>query len=219
MKIRPANTRGFLPTSRLGENNYQSYRSFSCMSYQDPEYLGWGPVVTINDDRTQPGFVTAWHEHIGLDILNYMVRGECRHRDDKGNDNTAHAGQVQHFWCGPSIYHELSNEGNKPARYLQIWIQPNSFTFEPTSYQLIDREPGFAPLPIKFKNSMIEVWAGNLDQNLLTQNSYLLVLEGSCKVNDVTLNEGDAVEITEALVTPIDNPHLILFELNLTNSR
>lgn len=216
MKIRPADTRGFVPASRLGNDDYQSYRSFSCMNYYDPKYTNWGPVVTINDDRTRPGFVTAWHEHCGLDIINYMVRGECRHRDDQGNDNIAHAGQVQHFWCGTGIWHELSNESTEPARYLQIWICPDTIDWDRTpEYNFIERDPGFAPLPIKFKNSKFGVWAGKLDQNLETNDfSYLLILEGSCMVNGVLLNEGDAVEIDQvSLVVPIGIPHLILFEL------
>lgn len=217
MKIRPAHTRGFVPTSRLGLPNYQSYRSFSCMSYQDSQYTNWGPIRTINDDRTKPGFVTAWHEHAGLDILNYMISGSCRHVDNLGNDHTAQAGQVQHFWCGNSIWHELSNESTADARYLQIWIEPNVLVEDMTPcYQFIDRAPGFAPLPVKFKNNRMQVWAGNLDQNLETNDfSYLLVLEGSCLINGVTLNEGDAVEIDQiSLVQPINCPHLILFELN-----
>jgi redox-sensitive bicupin YhaK (pirin superfamily) len=214
MKIRPANTRGFLPASREGKDNYQSYRSFSCMSYYDPKYTNWGPVITINDDRTKPGFITAWHEHCGMDIINYMVSGQCRHRDDQGNDNTAGAGQVQHFWCGKSIWHELSHEGVEPSRYLQIWILPNTIDWDYTpKYDFINRESGFSRLPVQFKNSKIEVWAGVLDQNMLTQNSYLLVLEGSCRVDGVELHEGDAVEIVDSLVEPVDAPHLLLFEL------
>ena len=187
------------------------------MNYYDPKYTNWGPVITINDDRTKPGFVTAWHEHVGLDIINYMVHGECRHRDDKGNDNTARAGQVQHFWCGESIWHELSNESEEPARYLQIWIQPNTIEWDRTArYEFINRAPGFAPLPIEFKNSRFSCWAGELDQNLETGDwCYLLVLEGSCRVNDIELAEGDAIEIDQvSTVFPNGVPHLIYFELN-----
>ena len=217
MKIRPADTRGFIPTNRLGENNYQSYRSFSCMNYHDPNYTNWGPVTTINDDRTQPGFITSWHEHRGLDIINYVVAGECRHRDNIGNDNIARAGQMQHFWCGKSIWHELSNEGTEPNRYLQIWVYPNTIDWDRTpKYNFIDRPLGFAQLPIIFKNTKFSCWAGVLDQNLKTNDfSYLLVLEGSCTVNDTVLNKGDAIEIDQvSLVVPIGTPHLLLFELN-----
>jgi redox-sensitive bicupin YhaK (pirin superfamily) len=216
MKIRPASTRGFIPQSWQGEDTYQSYRSFSCMSYQDPEYTNWGPVVTINDDRTKPGFITTWHEHQGLDIINYMVKGLCRHKDDKGHDNTATAGQVQHFWCGPGIYHSLSNESTENSRYLQIWIMPAVPTDSPTTYQIFDRDPRFAKLPIEFKNTFIEIWAGELDYSMdVTTNSYLLVLEGSCKVNDIELNEGDALDIDSfATITPSGTAHIILFEMN-----
>lgn len=214
MKIRPSNTRGYIPRSHLDKDNYQSYRSFSCMSYQDPNYLGWGPIKTINDDRTRPGFITAWHEHKHLDIINYMIKGKCRHRDNIGNDNTANHNQVQHFWCGSSIWHELSNETDEDSRYLQIWIEPNVVVSDLTpSYDIITRAPGFNKLPIEFKNTKIEVYAGNLDQNCLTKNSYLLILEGECYVNNVKLSEGDAVDIDqEVLIQPIDEPHIILFE-------
>ena len=216
MQIRPANTRGFIPKSHLGLDNYQSYRSFSCMSYQDPDYLGWGPIQTINDDRTKPGFKTAWHEHQDLDILNYMIRGKCRHRDNIGNDNVASSGQIQHFWCGDSICHELSNETDQDSRYLQIWIGPNVIVRdrEPT-YQLINKDLSFGKLPIEFKNTKIEVWAGLLGQNCLVSNSYLLVLEGELMINDTKINEGDAVTIdSEVLIIPIGEPHIILFEFS-----
>lgn len=215
MKLRPANTRGYLAKSWKDEDNYESYRSFSCMSYWDPNYMSWGPVVTINDDRTKPGFITTWHEHKGSDILNYMIKGECRHKDDKGNDNIANATQVQHFWCGPSMYHHLSNESDSDNRYLQIWIMPNSIDNSPMTYQVIDREPGFSKLPINFKNTRISVWGGNLLEPFdITTHSYVLVLEGNCKVNDIELNEGDALDVTQmSTITTDSTAHIIMFQM------
>lgn len=216
MKLRPANTRGYLDKSWKNEDNYKSYRSFSCMSYQDSNYNNWGPVVTINDDRTKPGFITTWHEHIGLDIINYMVSGECRHKDDKGNDNIAKECQIQHFWCGPSMYHTLSNTGQTDNRYLQIWIMPDNIDNSPMTYQMIDRQYGFDKLPINFKNSKIQVYAGELTDVLyLDTTSYMLVLEGSCKINDIQLSEGDAMDVDMfSEVHPDGKTHIILFELH-----
>ena len=215
MQIRKSNTRGYIPRSHQGLDNYQSYRSFSCMSYQDPDHLGWGPVRTINDDRTKPGFKTAWHEHCNLDILNYMIQGQCRHRDNIGNDNIAQRGQIQHFWCGDSIWHELSNESESDNRYLQIWIEPNGIVSDRSaSYQLIDKGLEFGKIPVEFKNSKIEVYAGILNQNFLTENSYLLVLEGQIMIDGVRLESGDAATIgSQVLVESISNAHIILFEM------
>ena len=215
MQIRKSNTRGYIPRSYLGQDNYQSYRSFSCMSYQDPAHMGWGPVKTINDDHTKPGFKTAWHEHCNLDILNYMIQGECRHYDNIGNNNVASRGQIQHFWCGDSIWHELSNDSNTENRYLQIWIEPNSIVNErQATYQLINKGLEFGKIPIEFKNSRIEVYAGILDQNCLTANSYLLVLEGELMIDGIRLESGDAATIdSQVLVEPIGGVHIILFEM------
>lgn len=213
MIFRSADTRGHIVKSWKNEDNYESYRSFSCMSYQDPSYTNWGPVVTINDDRTRPGFETTYHEHKGLDILNYMIEGECRHVDNLGNDNVASAGDIQHFWCGPSIWHTLSNESKLPARYLQIWIQPNLLCVDPPAYQFIKRPREFSEVPIKFKNTRFSMSAGFLTEPLVTEWAYLFVAEGSCKANGVELSEGDAIEINAECLIEGDG-HVILFELS-----
>ena len=213
MKIRPANTRGKVKPPRTGL--LISYRSFSFEGYQDPRFNKWGPIKTINDDRTQPGFVTTWHEHKNLDILSYVVRGEVYHKDNLGNELVAKAGQVQHMWCGNSIWHSEANKGTVENRYLQIWIMHDNPEPDPTAkYTLVDRKEEFSKLPIEYANKNIEIWAGLCDDGFDTQSSYLLVLEGSCTVGGILLNEGDAVEISDPVtVLAIDRPHLLLFEL------
>lgn len=213
MKIRPANTRGKVKPPRTGL--LTSYRSFSFEGYQDPMYINWGPIKTINDDRTEPGFVTTWHEHKNLDILSYVVRGEVYHKDNLGNELIARAGQVQHMRCGSSIWHSEANKGTETNRYLQIWIMHKEANPDPTArYTLVDRNEEFSKLPIEYVNKNIEIWAGICSDGFITQSSYLLVLEGSCTVDGIQLDEGDAVEIYEpATVFGIDRPHLLLFEL------
>jgi redox-sensitive bicupin YhaK (pirin superfamily) len=179
--------------------------------------MGWGPVITINDDRAQPGFITGHHEHKGLDILSYVVKGQVHHNDNLGNELQAKEGQVQWMSCGAGIWHTEGNTSDTPNRYLQIWIMPNKIahTWTP-SYKLITRPQSFAKLPLELQNTELEVWAGILDCKLGTTNSYLLVLEGSIRVGDNVLTEGDSID-TEGdyvIVEPIDNPHLLLFELH-----
>ena len=213
MKIRKHETRGVVQSPRT--EKIISYRSFDCMSYQAPEYPDWGPIDTINDDHTQPGFITTWHSHLNLDILGYVIKGEVHHIDNQGNDVIARAGQVQHMWCGSGIWHTEGNDAEQDNRYLQIWIRPDHKSTVPPFYELVDRNPNFSKLPIDFKNSSIEVWAGNLTEQMTLNNaSYLLVLEGSCTVNDYVLNEGDALDIDEpAMITSNNNAHVILFKL------
>jgi redox-sensitive bicupin YhaK (pirin superfamily) len=215
MKIRRNNERGCRTPWNLPL--LTSYRSFSFEDYWDPNYINWGPIKTINDDRGQPGFVTLWHDHTGLDILSYVVKGTVRHKDSLGNELDAKAGQVQWMSCGETIWHSEANPGTEPNRYLQIWIMPNKIApvWEP-KYELITRPPGFAKLPVQLQNSELEVWAGNLTCNMGIANSYLLVLEGSIKVGDQVLTEGDSIDTQGdyVMIEPLGEPHLLLFELN-----
>ena len=214
MKIRPANTRGRVKPPRTGL--LTSYRSFSFEGYQDPRFINWGPIKTINDDRTEPGFVTTWHEHKNLDILSYVVRGEVYHKDNLGNELIARPGQVQHMWCGNGIWHSEANNGTETNRYLQIWIMHDELAVDHIAkYELVTRSKEFSQLSIKFKNPNVQVWAGEFTGSFVTQNSYMLVLEGNCTVDGELLEEGDAVETVDSItVISHNSAHLLLVELN-----
>jgi len=189
-----------------------SYRSFSCNTYYDPKYTNWGPVVTINDDRAEPGFVTPWHPHRNLDILGYVIEGKVNHIDNLGNNLTAEAGQVQHMWCGDEIQHSEGNTSDVANRYLQIWIKPETVADPKPYYELIDRSPYYAPLPIAFKNPSIQVNGGLLKDSIRLSHSYLLVLEGECSIGSQSLKEGDSAEIDQAvIVDPGLLSHILVF--------
>ncbi len=215
MKYRTNAERGYIGCSRLGESNYESRRSFDFEGYQSGIYLNWGPVVTINDDTTQPGFITGYHEHKDLDILSYVVQGRVRHHDNLGNDLVAEAGQVQWMSCGSGIWHTESNPGPDDNRYLQIWIMSNSWLepWEP-KYTLVDRSPEFGLLPLQLKNTRLEVRAGILQGTYApTGASYLLQLEGTSSCAGYTLNEGDSLEITVPCEIISEGGHCLLFTM------
>jgi redox-sensitive bicupin YhaK (pirin superfamily) len=153
---------------------------------------------------------------VGLDILSYVVKGQVHHNDNLGNTLQAQEGQVQWMSCGTGIWHTEGNISDEPNRYLQIWIMPNKIApvWKP-KYELITRSPGFTRLPLELQNTELEIWAGNLDCNMGIANSYLLVLEGSIRVGDTILTEGDSIDTESDYVTiePVGTPHLLLFEL------
>lgn len=215
MKYRSNAERGLVSCSRLGEDNYVSRRSFDFEGYQSGVYLNWGPIVTINDDCTQPGFITSYHEHKNLDILSYVVQGQVKHHDNLGNDVIAEAGQVQHMSCGSGIWHTESNPGPGDNRYLQIWIVSNQITlgWEP-KYTLVDRSPEFGLLPLQLKNTRLDIHAGILTGTYSpTGASYLLQLEGVSECAGYTLNEGDSLEITGPCNIESQGGHCLLFTM------
>jgi len=216
MKFRPNSSRGHIVgCSRFEDVNFESRRSFDFEDYQSGEYLNWGPVVTINDDHTQPGFITTYHEHKNLDILSYVVRGSVHHKDNLGNDLVAHAGQVQHMSCGSGIWHTEANTGTDANRYLQIWIVSNRWGQPWTpKYTLVDRDPEFSPLPVELQNTRLAVRAGILQGTHAPQGaSYLLQLEGTCTCAGYTFSEGDSLEITGPCDITSEGGHCLLFTM------
>ena len=213
MKIRLAETRGRVSSPRT--NKIVSYRSFDCMSYHAPEYPSWGPVDTVNDDRTAPGFITTWHNHMGLDILSYVIEGCVEHRDSLNNHVIAGPGQIQHMSCGSGIWHTESNPGANNNRYLQIWLRPAQRFLEPPKYTLINRPHEFAQLAVDLYHPQVTLWAGWLDHSLpAVTHSYILVLEGFLYANDQMLYAGDALDTEDDCVdiTVLSPAHVIMFQ-------
>ena len=209
MKIRPANTRGYLDVGWI-----KSRRTFSNNSYYDPQYKNWGSLRVINDDVQQPGNMVPNHEHRNYDILSYVVEGELEHRDSLGNTVRARPGQIQHMWCGRSIWHTEASVGTVPARYLQIWITPR-VTLRDTDpyYEIIDKDPSvFGPVDIDLKQRM-RIQTGWLTgtHTLNTSNAYIYVVEGTIIGNDFKLEEGDGEKLNSDLTADF-NAHIILFE-------
>jgi redox-sensitive bicupin YhaK (pirin superfamily) len=207
MKIRPANTRGFLDAGWI-----TSSRTFSNNSYWDPRYISWGNLKVINDDVQQPGNMVPNHEHRNFDILGYMVEGELEHTDSLGNTIRAQPGQIQHMWCGSSIWHTEASVGSIPARYLQIWITPKDEHRDSAPYyEIIEKSPEFGPIAVELKQAMT-ISAGILTETITSTDSYLYVVSGSCLVNGILLQEGDGAELNNDTILPADCPHLVLFE-------
>ena len=207
MKIRPANTRGHLQAGWI-----ESRRTFSNNSYWDPKYMNWGNLRVINDDVQQPGNMVPNHEHRNFDILGYMVEGELEHTDSLGNTARAHPGQIQHMWCGSSIWHTEASVGAIPARYLQLWITPKQqYVDTAPYYEIIDKDLNFGPIIVDLKQDM-RISAGVLTNTIATKNSYLYVVSGTCTINGIELYQGDGAELDSATIIPINSPHLLLFE-------
>jgi len=209
MKIRKANTRGVTKNDWI-----ESHRTFSNNSYFDPKYISWGNLKVINDDTQQLGNMVPNHEHKNLDILGYLVEGELEHWDSLNNVDRAQPGQIQHMWCGKSIWHTEASVGTVPARYLQIWITPkDKYRNTEPYYEIIEKGPEFGPIDIELHQD-ITIKAGTLKGKKtipVATKAYLYVVKGTIKGKDFELKEGDGAELDEDLVGLFD-AHIVLIE-------
>jgi len=211
MKIRRASTRGLNKTNWI-----ESRRTFSNNSYWNPDYVRWGSLKVINDDIQQSGNIVPDHEHKNFDILGYMVEGELEHRDSLGNVSRAVPGQIQHMWCGKSIWHTEASIGAVPARYLQIWIIPkNEYRDTDPYYEIVNKDLQFGPLNIDLHQDF-KIQCGiinDVKQLNISNRAYLYVVSGSVLGDGWQLTEGDGAELdTGPFTAEFVSAHIILFE-------
>lgn len=129
--IRRAAERGRVSTGWL-----DSRHTFSFGHFYDPEWMGFGPLRVINEDRVQPGKGFQTHGHANMEILSFVLEGHLAHKDTLGTQIDLMAGDVQCMSAGAGIEHsEFNGSESESVHFLQVWIQPDRVNAAPTHAQ------------------------------------------------------------------------------------
>lgn len=130
-RFRPAAERGHVSTDWL-----DSRHGFSFGHYHDPDWMGWGPLRVLNEDRVAPGGGFATHGHANMEILSCVLSGALSHRDNAGNEGVVRAGEWQWMSAGHGVEHSEYNASEvEPVHFLQVWIQPDRVNAPPAHVQ------------------------------------------------------------------------------------
>jgi quercetin 2,3-dioxygenase len=209
--IRRSAERGFADHGWL-----MSFHTFSFADYFDPQHVEFGPLRVINEDRVQAGAGFGTHPHRDMEIISYVLSGALAHKDSMGNGSTIRPGDVQRMSAGSGIRHsEFNPSPDEATHFLQIWIQPDVRNIEP-SYEekhfSAQEKRGRLRLivsPDRINGSLLihqdaRVYAGLFDgaeQADLTaaagRRIYVHVARGRLTVNEVVLEAGDALKVTD----------------------
>lgn len=230
LQIRKSDDRGLADLGWL-----KSYHTFSFGHYHDPQHMGFGPLLVINEDRVQSGQGFGTHGHRNMEIISYVLDGALAHQDSMGNGSVLRYGDVQRMSAGTGVQHsEFNHSRSELVHFLQIWIEPNVTEIAP-SYE----EKHFDPASKKGRLRLIASSDGregsvsihqdaaiyasilNVDdqvQHALApgRNGYAHVARGRLVVNGTPLSAGDALKITgESLVTlaNAEAAEVLLFDL------
>jgi redox-sensitive bicupin YhaK (pirin superfamily) len=210
-EIRRSNERGYADHGWL-----KSFHTFSFADYFDPKHVEFGPLRVINEDRVQAGAGFGTHGHRDMEIISYVLAGELAHKDSMGNGSTIRPGDVQRMSAGTGVRHsEFNPSRSEQVHFLQIWIQPASQGIEPGYEEkrfAAEEKRGRLRLiasPDRADGSVLihqdaRVYAGLFDgaeQARLDvkgkRRIYVHMARGAVEVNDVDLDAGDAVALTD----------------------
>ncbi len=211
MEIRKSQERGYADHGWL-----KSFHSFSFADYYDPQYVQFGSLRVINEDRIAAGMGFGTHGHRDMEIISYVLDGALAHKDSMGNGSSIRPGDVQRMSAGTGVQHsEFNHEKNQTTHFLQIWIQPNQLGIAP-SYE----EKNFAEAEKRGKLRLVasaeardgavkvhadaEIYAGLFDGDesatlavAAARRAYVHVARGSVNVNGQDLHAGDALKLTD----------------------
>lgn len=228
--IHKANTRGFANHGWL-----KSYHTFSFASYQNPERINFGMLRVLNDDVVQPKMGFGTHPHKNMEIISIPITGALSHKDSMNNKRAIEVGEVQVMSAGTGVTHsEFNDSKTTESNFLQLWIIPEKQGVTPFYDQKMFDEEGrknqfqtlVSPrdkqvkgsLPIYQQGyiSMIDLEESFETEYELKNGTYFFLINGEVTVADETLENRDAVGISETdkvTVKAIKNSKLLVIDV------
>jgi len=214
----------------------KSFHSFSFAGYHDPQFMGWGNLRVINEDRIAAGMGFGKHSHRNMEIISYVLSGELAHEDSMGNIEGIPPGDIQRMSAGSGVTHsEFNHAKDQTTHFLQIWIEPNILEIEPSYEQktipLSDKQgklclvasPDGAEGSVKIFADA-KIYAGLFDGLQTAQlqldpkrKAYVHLIQGSLDINSQTLEGGDALLIeaeSQLAISHGKSAEVLVFDLS-----
>ena len=230
IKVRHAEERGAANFGWL-----DSKHTFSFGHYYDPEYMGFGPLRVINEDRVEAGQGFDTHGHKDMEIISYVLEGALEHKDSIGTGSVIRPGDVQRMTAGSGIRHsEFNHSKTEPVHFLQIWVLPQREGLDPgyeqKSFSREDRSGALrllaspsgegGALTIHQDVSLYGALLGEGDELSHAvkpgRRVWVQLARGSVTVNGERLSAGDGAAVSdEPLITiaATSDAELLLFDM------
>ena len=109
-----------------------TFHTFSFAEYYDADFMHFGALRVVNQDRVAPGRGFGTHGHKDMEIVSYVLDGVLEHKDSMGNGSQMRPGDVQLMSAGTGVTHsEFNGSGDDPLHFLQMWVFPRSKNTKP----------------------------------------------------------------------------------------
>lgn len=209
---------------------------FSFSNYHNPEKVHFGLLRVLNDDFIAGGGKFPTHPHDNMEIVTIPFTGALHHKDSTGGEGIIKAGDVQIMNAGSGVQHSEANASDtEPVTLFQIWLFPKLRNITPRYDQrtfntndrinqwqvVVSPKEEDAALWInqdaRFSLTKIEAGKTISYQNAFAGNGvYLVVINGSVKVDAISLGKRDALGIYDTnsfTVTASEDAELLAIEV------
>ena len=105
------------------EPGRQARHSYSFGSSYDPDRLGFGRLVALNDHLLGRGRGYEAHEHRDVVLVTWVVHGELVHADETGSSALG-PGELAVTRAGSGTTHS-EVAGDAATRFIQMWLRPD----------------------------------------------------------------------------------------------
>src|SRR5207253_5877022 len=177
----------------------------------------FGMLRVLNDDFIAGGGMFPKHPHDNMEIVTIPFTGALQHKDSTGGSGIIKAGDVQIMSAGTGVQHSEANaSATEPVTLFQLWVFPKRRNITPRydqrSFDVNERvnkwqtvvspkaEDGALWINQDSRFSLTKLNAGkSLTYNNAFEGNgvFLVVINGSVKVNDQTLGRRDALGISD----------------------
>lgn len=189
----------------LTEGDGMSTRhSFSYGSHYDPDNIGFGFLMAVNEETIAPGRGYDLHQHADVEIVTWVLEGELAHEDTAGNGGIVTPGFAQRLSAGSGVQHSERNASTtQPLRFLQMMLRSDNGGTP--AYEQRPIAPGtgrlLSTVPIlNRKARLLFTRCGNGEMIHIPKSdfAYLHVLRGNVSAAEYLLHAGDALRLTDA---------------------
>ncbi len=226
-----ASDRGSADYGWLKPNYY-----FSFAQYHDTAKVHFGLLRVLNDDFIAGGGSFPTHPHDNMEIVTIPFTGAIKHKDSTGGQGIIKAGDIQIMSAGTGVQHSEANaSATEPVTLFQVWVFPKERNITPrydqktfdinervnkwqTVVSAIDADNALwinqdARFALTNLNAGKEI---NYTNTFAGNGVFLVVINGSVKINDQQLNKRDALgiyETTDFTITANEDAELLAIEI------
>lgn len=162
-----------------------------------------GDLLVVADTTLAPGASFPVHRHRGIDVVTVVIDGMLA-LEEGGRAEAVDAGNVHVVSTGAGILHAEANHGERPARFVQLWLASRSPDRPPASEQIGPEAPADAPLPLSLTAPDVQVRRALLEPGASTswtvardRSAYVVNAGGDLDLDTIRLTDGDGALLTD----------------------